>query len=234
MSKFPLIGKNVLVIHGDKKTNYIPLQVSEGILLSYDVLKNQKKDSFISVKLSLNNVEQTIEGVLLITFYSKKLQEENAEKLKADKEFKLQQQQANNPIKNNEIQNTCVLSIDEVQKYLKSIDSLSKGIISIYLLDKDSNLNEYKEDGKFFKILSLNPILMQATIQSLWFDKAKSRSSSTPDIKPTQNILSIFNINDLNTPQQRAAGKKNKKRSKKFKKKYTKKHKKRTKKNVKK
>jgi len=222
MSKFPLIGKNVLVVYGNQKTHYETLYISDGILLSYDVFKNQKKESFVSVKLSLNNVEQKIDGVLLITLYSKQLQDVNAEKLKAEKDFLLQQEQSNNEVKTSKMPNQCLLSVKDIQIYLQSIDSLSKGVISIYLLDKDSNVNEYTDPGKFFKLLSLNVVLMQASIQSLWLDKTKSRTSK-PEIKEIQNVFSIFNLNDLNL---QLAGKKYKKYTKKYKKykKHTKKH----------
>jgi hypothetical protein len=238
MSNFPLIGKNVLVIHGDIKTKYNDLYVSDGILLSYDALINEKKESILSVKLNTNGVDQSIEGVLLITLYSTNLQEVNAKKLKEEEDFKEQQGKYDNSVQTSKTPKKCILSIKDIKTYLQSTDTPDKGLIVIYVLDEKLNVKPYIEPGKFFKLLSLNIDLTEATIQTFLFDKEKAKTTK-PEIKPIENIFSIFNPIDL-TPQ--TAGKKyfkkhskkyfknhSKKHSKKYSKKHSKKHTKRRK-----
>jgi hypothetical protein len=45
MSKFPLIGKNVLVIYGNQKDHYRKLSIASGILVSINALTNEKKEA---------------------------------------------------------------------------------------------------------------------------------------------------------------------------------------------
>jgi hypothetical protein len=185
MSKFPLIGKNVLVIYGDQKDHYKKLNVASGILVSIDALTNDKKEAKPEVTLNLSGVTQKIDGVLLVTLYSKKLQEQ-------EKKQTPPLVQSNSPPVIN-------LSVDDIQVYLKSKDASDHINVYQFLKQADDTWKtvEFKVPDKYFKLLKLELINMKATFQLLYWDINKAKSNSKKETRTVDGIFALYNPRDL-------------------------------------
>ena len=177
MSKFPLIGKNVLVIYGKQDNHFKELYVESGIL------KGLKKDEVTLQKLG---VKKVLNGIILVTLYSKKLQE---------KEQMLQTEDPM-PQKIN-------LSADDIQSYLKSTDIATNMYVynynlNHYSLTKGAIPERFTVPEKYFKLLSLNIITKKATFQLLYLDMDKAKKNSKKETLVVEDIFALFNPKDFN------------------------------------
>ena len=182
MSKFPLIGKNVLVIYGKQETQFKELYVAGGKMVSLNSMINDKKEAFTQVTLQLLGVKYKIDNVLLITLYSKELKKQEKEQTpQTDNQTTKTPQSVN-------------LSADDVQLYLKS--DKASDFISIYQLNKKLEPVQFTVPEKYFKLLSLKIIVTQATFQMIYLDKTKA-SHAKKETKVVENIFALFNPKDL-------------------------------------
>jgi len=185
MSIFPLIGKNVLVIYGNQKDHYNKLSVASGILLSINALTNEKKEAKPEVTLQSSNGKLKIDGVLLVTLYSKKLQEQEKE-----------QTPSSDTSQNHSAIN---LTVDNIQVYLKSKHASNH--INVYQFSKQQDdswkTNEFTVLGKYFKLLKIEVINMKATFQLLYWDTEKAKSNSKKETTTVDGIFALYNPRDL-------------------------------------
>jgi hypothetical protein len=207
MSKFPLIGKNVLVIYGKQENQFKELYVAGGKMVSFDSMINDKKEAFTQVTLQLLGVKYKIDNVLLITLYSKELKKQEKEQTPQTNSQTTKTPQSVN------------LSADDVQLYLKS--DKASDFISVYQLNKKLEPVQFTVPEKYFKLLSLKIIVTQATFQMMYLDKIKA-THAKKETKVVENIFALFNPRDL---YEQSAGKlwHSKKRSKRRTKRRTKK-----------
>jgi hypothetical protein len=185
MSKFPLIGKNVLVIYGNQKDHYRKLSIASGILVSINALTNEKKEAKPEVTLNLSGITQKFDGILLVTLYSKKLQEQ--EKKQTPPPDPSQQ----SPVIN--------LSVDDIQVYLKSKDASDHISVYKFLKQDDDNWQtvEFNVPDKYFKLLKLEVINMKAMFQLLYWDTQKAKSNSKKETQTVDGIFALYNPKDL-------------------------------------